>query len=99
MLKEDKDNVELKVDDKKLAMPEFKALWEKINSKSVYVVDFKSAELIKKAVNAINSKLRVQKIFYKIETGAMDSISSNGDNRFLITKYVGYKTVSFVILE
>ncbi|WP_311515763.1 DEAD/DEAH box helicase family protein [uncultured Megasphaera sp.] len=32
------NNVELQVDEDKLAMPEFKALWSKINSKSVYVV-------------------------------------------------------------
>lgn len=71
-----KNNVELKVDDKKLAMPEFKALWEKINSKSVYVVDFETDELIKNAINALNSKLRVQKIFYKIESGSMEGIDS-----------------------
>ena len=71
-----KNNVELKVDDKKLAMPEFKALWEKINSKSVYVVDFETEELINKAINILNSKLRVQKIFYKIESGSMEGIKS-----------------------
>ena len=71
-----KNNVELKVDDKKLAMPEFKALWEKINSKSVYVVDFETEELIKNAINVLNDKLRVQKIFYKIESGSMEGIKS-----------------------
>ena len=71
-----KNNVELKVDDKKLAMPEFKALWEKINSKSVYVVDFETEELIKNAINVLNSKLRVRKIFYKIESGSMEGIKS-----------------------
>ncbi|MBR0529679.1 MAG: hypothetical protein IJJ76_07955 [Ruminococcus sp.] len=54
--------VELKVDDRKLAMPEFKSLWEKINSKSVYVVDFETEELIKNTINVLNGKLRVQKI-------------------------------------
>lgn len=34
------NNVELHVDENKLAMPEFKALWAKINAKSTYVVDF-----------------------------------------------------------
>ncbi len=42
------NNVELQVDADKLAMPEFKALWEKINARSVYVVDFDTDELIRK---------------------------------------------------
>lgn len=71
-----KNNVELKVDESKLAMPEFQALWNKINAKSVYAVDFESDELVKNAIDALNNKLRVQRIFYKIETGAMEQISS-----------------------
>ena len=71
-----KNNVELKVDTEKLAMPEFKALWKKINTKTVYTVDFEVEELINNAINALNSKLRVQKIFYKIESGSMASINS-----------------------
>lgn len=74
-----KDNVELKVDNSKLNMPEFKALWEKINSKSVYVVDFKSEELVENSIKALDSKLHVQKIFYKIETGSMESIKSKDE--------------------
>ena len=34
------NNVELQVDEDKLAMPEFKALWSRINAKSIYIVDF-----------------------------------------------------------
>lgn len=70
------NNVELKVDENKLAMPEFKKLWKQINSRTVYVVDFDSDELVKKAIAALNAKLRVTKIFFKIETGKMDKISS-----------------------
>ena len=70
------NNVELHIDDNKLAMPEFKALWEKINSKSVYVVDFNTDELIQKAIAALDSKLRVSKIHFQIETGVMESIKS-----------------------
>lgn len=73
------NNVELQVDENKLAMPEFKALWSKINKKSVYVVDFDSEELVNKAVNTLNAKLRVPKIFFKVETGSMDSIKSKED--------------------
>ena len=70
------NNVELTVDEDKLAMPEFKALWSKINSKSVYVVDFDTDELVKKAIASLNSKLRVSKIYFKVETGTMEQIKS-----------------------
>ena len=73
------NNVELKVDTDKLAMPEFQALWGKINAKTVYVVDFDTEELVKKAVAALDSKLRVPKIFFKVETGSMKEIKSKDD--------------------
>ena len=69
-------NVELQVDPDKLAMPEFKALWNRISPKSVYVVDFDTDELVDKAIVSINRNLRVPKIFFKVETGAMDEIKS-----------------------
>jgi type III restriction enzyme len=78
------NNVELQVNPDKLAMPEFKALWNKINEKSVYVVDFDTDELIKKSITSMNSNLRVSKIYFKVQTGTMDEIKSrdvlrNGD--------------------
>lgn len=73
------NNVELKIDENKLAMPEFKKLWKQINSKTVYVVDFDSDELVRKAIKALNTRLRVTKIFFRIETGKMDKISSKDD--------------------
>ncbi|WP_288894818.1 type III restriction-modification system endonuclease [uncultured Megasphaera sp.] len=71
-----KNNVELAVDEDKLAMPEFKALWNKINSKSVYVVDFDTDELVRKSINSLDKKLMVSKIYFKVETGAMEQITS-----------------------
>lgn len=70
------NNVELQLDEDKLAMPEFKALWSRINAKSVYIVDFDTEELIQKAITALNSKLRVSKIHFQVETGTMDAIKS-----------------------
>ena len=72
-------NVELQVDSEKLAMPEFKALWQRISPKSVYVVDFDTDELVQKAVDALNRNLRVSKVFFKVETGAMDGIKSRNE--------------------
>ena len=73
------NNVELKVDEDKLAMPEFKKLWANINTKSVYVVDFDTDELIEKAIAALNSKLRVAKIYFRVEAGEMSSIKSKDE--------------------
>jgi type III restriction enzyme len=70
------NNVELQVDEDKLAMPEFKELWSKINAKSVYVVDFDTDELIRKSIASLDSKLRVSKIYFRVESGAMDTIKS-----------------------
>lgn len=73
------NNVELVVDESKLAMPEFKALWSKINYKSVYVVDFDTDELVRKAIDSLDRKLRVSKIYFKVETGAMEQIRSKDE--------------------
>ena len=70
------NNVELQVDEEKLAMPEFKALWSRINSKSVYVVDFDTEELIRKSIDSLDKKLRVSKVYFKVETGSMAQIAS-----------------------
>ena len=72
-------NVELQVDPEKLAMPEFKALWQRISPKSVYVVDFDTDELVKKSIDSINLKLRVPKVFFKVETGTMEEIKSKDE--------------------
>ena len=69
-------NVELQLDPDKLAMPQFKALWERISPKSVYVVDFDTDELVQKAITCLNRKLRVSKIFFKVETGMIEEIKS-----------------------
>ena len=73
------NNVELQIDEDKLAMPEFKALWSKINAKSVYVVDFDTDELIRKSIVSLDSKLRVSKIYFHVETGVMDTIKSKDE--------------------
>ena len=73
------NNVELQVDEDKLAMPEFKALWSRINSKSVYVVDFDTEELVQNAIAALDSKLWVPKIYFKVESGVMEQIKSKDD--------------------
>lgn len=78
MLPEDarKNNVELSIDEEKLSMPEFKELWNRINSKSVYVVDFDTDELVNKAIASLDKNLNIPKVYFKIETGTMEKIES-----------------------
>ena len=70
------DNVELHIDEDKKAMPEFRALWERISPKSVYVVDFDSKELVRHCIDALNRHLNVPPVYFKVETGAMEEIQS-----------------------
>ena len=69
-------NVELQVDEEKLASQAFKALWSRISQRSFYVVNFDTEELVDKAIKALNAKLKVSKIYIKVETGTMKEIKS-----------------------
>lgn len=73
------NNVELSVDTDKLAMPEFQALWSRINAKSVYVVDFDTDELVRNSIDALNLKLHVPRVYVTVESGAMNTIDSKAD--------------------
>jgi len=73
------NNVDLQVDNSKLTMPEFKELWSRINQKSVYVVDFDTDELIKNSIAELDAKLKIPKIYFKVESGKMDEIKSKDD--------------------
>jgi len=48
---------------------EFKELWNRINRKAAYSVDFDSAELVKKAVAELDKSLRVTPLQYTIQSG------------------------------
>ncbi len=48
---------------------EFKALWNRINRKAAYSVDFDSAELFTKAVTKLDKSLLVTPLQYTIQTG------------------------------
>ena len=67
---------------------EFKALWEKINRKAAYTVDFDSSELVKKAVVALNSELRINKLQFQIKRGQqqdeIDHEDLTGGNSFVV---------------
>ena len=48
---------------------EFTELWNRINHKAIYQVDFDSAELIKKCVIALDTGLKVSALQYVVQVG------------------------------
>ena len=48
---------------------EFQALWQRINRKAVYRVDFDSDELIRKCIEALDTDLRVTPLQYTVQKG------------------------------
>lgn len=64
-----RENVKMLAPNANFMKKEFQELWNKINVKTIYEVDFNTKELIQKAVDAINSKLYVNKMRVKITEG------------------------------
>lgn len=63
---------------------EFQDLWNKINIKTIYEVDFDTEELINKSVQAINDKLNITKMQVRITEGEqkdkLSTVSINSGN-------------------
>lgn len=55
---------------------EFKELWNRINKRSVYTVQFDSDELVRKCVLSLDMNLQVPSIRYSIKHGEMNQIES-----------------------
>lgn len=62
---------------------EFKALWKEINHKYVYTVHYDSAELIRKAINSIDSELAVSQLQYVMREGEQESVVAFGKEKSL----------------
>jgi type III restriction enzyme len=56
---------------------DFKELWEHINKKYAYTVNFNSDELIKKSIAKINLDLQVAKLSYSLTQGMQDGVDFN----------------------
>lgn len=55
----------------------FKELWERINKKYAYTVDFESDELIRNSIATIDEDLRVARLSYTISKGSQDGADFN----------------------
>ncbi len=61
------------------ARKEFQALWQQINQRQVYQVDFESGELVKNSIAAINRQLTVTHTTFRVERGAQMDSYTEGD--------------------
>ena len=60
----------------RFAKKEFQALWQQINRKTYYEVDFETEDLIAKAVAGLNESLHVTTIHIALTSGRLDHIQS-----------------------
>lgn len=67
---------EAKFDSQKFARKEFQDLWRKINSQTYYTVNFKTEDLIFRAVYELDAHLKVSEINIHVVEGTMDEIKS-----------------------
>lgn len=56
---------------------DFKELWERINKRYAYTVEFSSEELITKSVTAINAELNVARLSYTLTKGKQEGADFN----------------------
>ena len=74
---------------------EFQALWNEINHKYVYTVHYDSAELIRKAIIAIDAHLTVTELKYVMTVGDQETVDTFGDTK-TSTKILGEVSTSTV---
>lgn len=56
------------------AKKEFQNLWKRINRRTYYQVSFETSDLVKKAIEELDEKLKVTEIRIVVEGGSMDEI-------------------------
>ena len=67
---------EAKFDSNKFQRKEFQELWKRINHQTYYTVDFKTEDLISKAVQRLDNELHVSQVSITVRTGEMNRIDS-----------------------
>lgn len=66
---------------------EFKELWERINKRYAYTVEFNGDELINKSIAAINAELKVARLSYTLTKGSQEGTDFKVERTE--TKYLG----------
>lgn len=73
-----KTRVNIAINKKNFAKQEFQELWNRINKKSAYTVDFASKELEQKAIDSLNNNLHITPVTVMVTGGSIKEITENG---------------------
>lgn len=67
----------LNLDQEKYASKKFKELWDHINEKTYYTVDFDEKELVDRCINSINKNMRVTKTEVFVTEGLLKTVGKD----------------------
>lgn len=67
----------LNLDQEKFASKKFKELWDHINEKTYYTVEFDESELVKKCIDSLNKNMRVTKTEVIITEGLLKTVGKD----------------------
>ena len=67
----------LNLDPEKFASKKFKELWDHINEKTYYTVEFDENELVKRCIDSLNGNMRVTKTEVIITEGLLKTVGKN----------------------
>jgi type III restriction system endonuclease len=72
-----RNNEKLELDKEKFASKKFKELWDSINEKTYYTVEFDDDELIERCVDSLNRNMRVTKTEVVITEGLLKTVGKD----------------------
>ena len=70
-------SVKLNLDPEKFASKKFKELWDHINEKTYYTVEFDESELVERCINSLNRNLRVTKTEVVVTEGLLKTVGKD----------------------
>ena len=79
--------VKLILDPEKFASKKFKELWNRINEKTYYTVEFDESELVERCINSLNRNLRVTKTEVIVTEGLLKTVGK--DRLEMVRKRIG----------
>ena len=86
-------------DEERFKQAQFQELWKRINVKTYYKVDFDSSELIRKASEAIDDRLRVTAVRMVVEKGQLEEIESKEQLKAAIAMSQALQAKSYDVRE